>query len=209
MNPGIHLDQFTHMVDFHDSYITDEYDINYPGIIMKITLKRNLGYHILQTFIPSTLFVILGYLSLYIPPDAVPGRVAMGMTTILTLTAMFSGVRQHVPEVSYISYLDMWMVMCLIFVNLFMFEFVLVIYHIKSLKKEKAGRLLERKGRIVFPFLFIMFNVLYWPAVNNIWNEEINLTQSDTKSSFYMISWCSIVSKVTNIFCKQVTSIAS
>ena len=106
-------------------------------------------------------------MSLYIPYDAVPGRVAMGMTTILTLTAMFSGVRQHVPEVSYVSYLDMWMVMCLIFVNCFMFEFVLVIY-MKSVKKEDVGRDIERRGRIIFPVLFILFNVLYWPAVTNI-----------------------------------------
>ena len=108
-----------------------------------------------------------GYLSLYIPYDAVPGRVAMGMTTILTLTAMFSGVRHHVPEVSYISYLDMWMVMCLVFVNFFMFQFVLVIY-MKSIKKEDIGRSIEGQGRIFFPILFILFNILYWPAVTSI-----------------------------------------
>ena len=77
VNPDIRLDQFDHSVDFHDNYSTDIYDISYPGIIMKITLRRNIGYHVMQTFIPSTLFVTLGYLSLYIPPGAVPGRVAM------------------------------------------------------------------------------------------------------------------------------------
>ena len=66
----------------------------------------------------------------------------MGMTTILTLTAMLrsaitpsplkpsrfvcSGVRQNVPKVSYVSFLDVWMVTCLVFVNSCMFEFILV-----------------------------------------------------------------------------------
>ena len=62
VNKDIQLDQFKHTVEFHDSYITDDYDIKYPGIIMKITFKRNIGYHILQTFVPSTLFVMLGLL---------------------------------------------------------------------------------------------------------------------------------------------------
>ena len=42
---------------------------------------------------PSTVFVVLAWLSLFVPAESVPGRVGMGMTTLLTLTAMFSAVR--------------------------------------------------------------------------------------------------------------------
>ena len=38
-------------------------------------------------------FVVLAWLSLFVPAESVPGRVGMGMTTLLTLTAMFSAVR--------------------------------------------------------------------------------------------------------------------
>ena len=62
INPHIKLDQFSHTVSFHDNFVTTGYDLDYPLIIMKITLKRNIGYHVLQTFIPSLLFVILGKL---------------------------------------------------------------------------------------------------------------------------------------------------
>ena len=57
-----------------------------------------VGYHILQTYLPSAMFVVLAWFSLFIEPESVPGRVAMGMTTLLTLTAMFSAVRQNVPK---------------------------------------------------------------------------------------------------------------
>ena len=106
-------------------------------------------------------------MSLYISPDAVPGRVTLAMTTILTLTAMFSGVRHSVPKVSYISYLDIWMLMCLIFVNLFMFEFVCVVF-LKSSKKEIVSQTFERKARLLFPVAFVLFNVIYWPAVCSV-----------------------------------------
>ena len=82
---------------------------------------RQIGYHVVQTYIPrycitqlfviakveqwtcychlylysypSTVFVVLAWLSLFVPAESVPGRVGMGMTTLLTLTAMFSAVR--------------------------------------------------------------------------------------------------------------------
>lgn len=157
----------------------------FPDLVMRITLTRKIQYHLLQTFLPSSLFVILGrtfessslrfhrfhlyagYLSLYIPPDSIPGRIAIAMTTILTLTAMFSGVRGSVPQVSYISYLDIWMVICLIFVNAFMFEFVLVV-HLISIDMEIFSHVVERKCRVLFPILFIIFNVLYWSLVFTI-----------------------------------------
>ena len=157
----------------------------FPDLVMRITLTRKIQYHLLQTFLPSSLFVILGrtfessslrlhrfhlyvgYLSLYIPPDSIPGRIAIAMTTILTLTAMFSGVRGSVPQVSYISYLDIWMVICLIFVNAFMFEFVLVV-HLISIDMEIFSQVVERKCRVLFPILFIIFNVLYWSLVFTI-----------------------------------------
>jgi len=167
VNPDIHLDQFYHKVEFHDNYSTDGYDISYPGLIMKIHLKRNIGYQVMQTFVPSSLFVTLGYLSLYIPPESIPGRVAIGMTTILTLTAMFSGVRHTVPKVSYISFLDIWMVICLLYVCFFMFEFILVVY-LKSIKKEEASKYVEKKCRVVFPLTFLIFNVLYWPGIHHL-----------------------------------------
>ena len=89
-----------------DSYATDYYDLAYPGLIMKVKkslflklipcsqlhLKRQVNYHVVQTYIPSTVFVVVAWLSLFVPPESVPGRVGMGMTTLLTLTAMFSSV---------------------------------------------------------------------------------------------------------------------
>merc|ERR1711892_529619 len=98
-------------------------------------LTRQIGYHIVQTYIPSTVMVILAWLSLFIPPESVPGRVGMAMTTLLTLTAMFSAVRNNVPKVSYVSYLDIWMLLCMIFVFSCIIEFILTTILLRSGKK--------------------------------------------------------------------------
>ncbi|CAB4067417.1 GLRA2 [Lepeophtheirus salmonis] len=121
INQNISLAQFDMNVKLEDTYETDYYELAYPGLIMKIHLRREIGYHIVQTYIPSMIFVFVAWLSLFISPESIPGRVGMGMTTLLTLTAMFGAVRNNVPKVSYVSYLDIWMVACIFFFRIFLY----------------------------------------------------------------------------------------
>eukprot|EP00088_Acartia_fossae_P023799 TRINITY_DN2480_c0_g1_i11.p1 TRINITY_DN2480_c0_g1~~TRINITY_DN2480_c0_g1_i11.p1 ORF type:complete len:369 (+),score=71.08 TRINITY_DN2480_c0_g1_i11:26-1108(+) len=160
VNPDIHLAQFTFRTMLLDEYTTDYYDLQYPGLELKLHLKRLIAYHVVQTYIPSTVFVILAWLSMFIPPESVPGRVGMGMTTMLTLTAMFSSVRNNVPKVSYISVLDLWMLMCIIFVFSCLVEFIVITALIRNGKK-KTGLKVERVCQILIPALFITWLALY------------------------------------------------
>ena len=80
------------------------------------------------------LFVIVAWLSLFLPPEAIPGRVTMAMTTLLTLAAMFGSVRQNTPRVSYVSALDIWMCGCIIFVFFTLLEYVIVLWWVEIQK---------------------------------------------------------------------------
>lgn len=164
VNENITLAQFDFRVEIMDSYNTDYYDVAYPGLILQLHLTRQIGYHVVQTYIPSSVFVTLGWMSLFISPEAAPARVGMGMTTILTLTAMFSSVRQNVPKVSYISVLDIWMLICMIFVFSCMAEYIVVTSLIRGGNKKRAETV-ESVCKIVFPIVFLVFNMGYWPAI--------------------------------------------
>ena len=89
------------------------------------------------------------------------GRVGLGMMTLLTLTAMFGSTRQNVPRVSYVSYLDVWMVTCILFVFASMIEFVVVQFLFKS-KRNTWGKSVEHIMRIAIPVVFVVFNIMYW-----------------------------------------------
>ena len=65
----------------------------YPGLGVKIELRRHLGFHLTQSYMPSTMFVIVGWISFMVPSDAIPGRMVVCVTTLLTLTSMFDSVR--------------------------------------------------------------------------------------------------------------------
>ena len=70
----------------------------------------------------------MAWLSLFLPPEAIPGRVTMAMTTLLTLAAMFGSVSQNTPKVSYVSALDVWMCSCIVFVFICLLEYVIVLW---------------------------------------------------------------------------------
>lgn len=50
----------------------------YPRLSLSFRLKRNIGYFILQTYMPSTLITILSWVSFWINYDASAARVALG-----------------------------------------------------------------------------------------------------------------------------------
>jgi len=126
-NHSISLAQFDYTVEFEEEYREAIASGEYPGVIMTIVLKRKINYHLLQTYLPSGLFVIVSWLSLFLPPESIPGRTGMAMTTLLTLAAMFGAVRQNTPKVSYVSALDVWMCSCIVFVFFILLEYVIIL----------------------------------------------------------------------------------
>lgn len=54
----------------------------YPRLSLSFKLKRNIGYFILQTYMPSILITILSWVSFWINYDASAARVALGTNSI-------------------------------------------------------------------------------------------------------------------------------
>ncbi|XP_040569238.1 glutamate-gated chloride channel alpha [Lepeophtheirus salmonis] len=144
-NNSISLAQFEYEVLFEENYFEEIASGVYPGVIMKIILKRNINYHLLQTYLPSGIFVVVAWLSLFLPPQSIPGRITMAMTTLLTLAAMFGAVRQSTPRVSYVSALDIWMCTCIIFVFFALLEYVIMLSLMTKCGKLKKKRSSKEK----------------------------------------------------------------
>ncbi len=72
-------------------------------IEVKFHLERQMGYYLIQMYIPSLLIVILSWVSFWINMDAAPARVALGITTVLTMTTQSSGSRASLPKVNLVQ----------------------------------------------------------------------------------------------------------
>ncbi|KAI8495438.1 Glycine receptor subunit alpha-3 [Branchiostoma belcheri] len=104
-----------------------------------------MGYYLIQTYIPSLLIVILSWVSFWINMDAAPARVALGITTVLTMTTQSSGSRAQLPKVSYVKAIDIWMAVCLLFVFAALLEFAAV--NFVSRQDKELLRIRRRKQK--------------------------------------------------------------
>lgn len=75
--------------DISQNFTTDctiEYSTgNFTCLAVVFNLRRRLGYHLFHTYIPSALIVVMSWISFWIKPEAIPARVTLGVTSLLTL----------------------------------------------------------------------------------------------------------------------------
>jgi len=89
-------------------------------------LKRQIGFFILQTYIPSMLIVMLSWVGFWINKDSEPARIALGVTTVLTMTTQLTTSRSNTMRVSYLKAIDVWYSACMLFVFSALLEFAFV-----------------------------------------------------------------------------------
>lgn len=115
---------------------------------MSFKLQRNIGYFVFQTYLPSFLIVMLSWVSFWINHEATSARVALGITTVLTMTTISTGVRSSLPRISYVKAIDIYLVMCFVFVFAALLEYAAVNYTYwgaRAKKKSKKNKEAEKK----------------------------------------------------------------
>ncbi|XP_077336345.1 glycine receptor subunit alpha-2 isoform X6 [Lithobates pipiens] len=143
---GLTLPQFILKEENELGYCTKHYNTGkFTCIEVKFHLERQMGYYLIQMYIPSLLIVILSWVSFWINMDAAPARVALGITTVLTMTTQSSGSRASLPKVSYVKAIDIWMAVCLLFVFAALLEYAAV--NFVSRQHKEFLRLRRRQKR--------------------------------------------------------------
>jgi hypothetical protein len=64
---------------------------NYSCIKAEYHLKRAVGFHLVQSYLPTMLIVVISWVSFWMDVDSVPGRTTLGVTTLLTMSTKASG----------------------------------------------------------------------------------------------------------------------
>ncbi|XP_045887368.1 glycine receptor, alpha 4a isoform X2 [Micropterus dolomieu] len=145
------LPQFVLKEEKDLGYCTKHYNTGkFTCIEVKFHLERQMGYYLIQMYIPSLLIVILSWVSFWINMDAAPARVGLGITTVLTMTTQSSGSRASLPKVSYVKAIDIWMAVCLLFVFAALLEYAAVNFVSRQHKEFIRLRKKQRQQRIVF-----------------------------------------------------------
>ncbi|XP_046372047.1 gamma-aminobutyric acid receptor alpha-like [Haliotis rufescens] len=94
-------------------------------------MRRHTGYFLIQVYVPCCLLVVLSWVSFWINREATSDRIALGTTTILTMTFLALENRDDLPHVAYYTALDIYVVMCFLFVMASIVQFAAVHYFTK------------------------------------------------------------------------------
>ncbi|VDM45913.1 unnamed protein product [Toxocara canis] len=104
-------------------------------------VNREIMHHILQSYLPTALIVVISWFNFWLDVEAVPGRVSLSITTLLTLATQSSAARIALPQASYVKAIDVWMGACMTFVFSAMIEFTVVNFCVRH--KPKRSRLIK------------------------------------------------------------------
>ena len=71
-----------------------------------------MGYYLIQIYIPSSLIVVISWVSFWLNRGATPAMVSLGVTTVLTMTTLTSTTNSSLPKISYMKSIDMYLSFC-------------------------------------------------------------------------------------------------
>ncbi|KAJ7996704.1 hypothetical protein DPEC_G00239780 [Dallia pectoralis] len=117
----------------------------YPDGNILYSVRRYIFFFMLQTYFPTMLMVVLSWVSFWIDRRAVPARVSLGITTVLTMSTIITGVSASMPQVSYVKAVDIYLWASFLFVFLSVIEYATVNYFttVEEMKKLKRGKLTD------------------------------------------------------------------
>ena len=85
-------------------YVSGEYSC----LKVELIFKREFSYYLITIYVPCCMLVIVSWVSFWLDQNAIPARVSLGVTTLLTMSTQASGINAQLPPVSYTKAIDVW-----------------------------------------------------------------------------------------------------
>eukprot|EP00090_Calanus_glacialis_P009961 TRINITY_DN18345_c0_g1_i1.p1 TRINITY_DN18345_c0_g1~~TRINITY_DN18345_c0_g1_i1.p1 ORF type:complete len:466 (-),score=107.54 TRINITY_DN18345_c0_g1_i1:448-1845(-) len=127
---------------------------NYSVYGFEIRLSRSLGPFILSIYLPSAMFVMMSWVSFFVPPDIVPARIVLLVTLCLVLINMFNFTTARIPVSNAVTAMEVWLLACMLLVFLSLVEYTVILRKIvnhnralerykKDVSRQKSAELLN------------------------------------------------------------------
>ncbi|KAJ8923205.1 hypothetical protein NQ315_001759 [Exocentrus adspersus] len=137
----------------HESNVTASFYLgvlsgNSSAVDFVFKLRREVGYYIMDYFLPSMLLVCMSWVTFWLQADASAPRVTLGTATMLSFITLNGGLTKNLPKFSYIKASEIWFLGCatFIFCSMAEFAFVNVIWRRRKkveLKKNSSKHILK------------------------------------------------------------------
>jgi len=122
---------------------------NYSAYGFQILLSRSLGPYILSVYLPSAMFVMMSWVSFFVPPDIVPARIVLLVTLCLVLINMFNSTTTRIPVSNAVTAMEVWLLACMLLVFLSLVEYAIIlrriVIHQRNLEKWRQDQIKDKK----------------------------------------------------------------
>jgi hypothetical protein len=125
------------------------------GFVFSFEAQRLSGYFILKVIVPLVLIVGMSWIAFWIDPRESGPQISVGVTSMLTLIAYRFMIGRELPKVSYLTRLDLLVLLSTLLVSLALLEAVTTAVLARTDRIDRA-RWLDRTSRVVFPVLFVL-----------------------------------------------------
>ena len=190
-HPEIYLPSFR-LLGYSQHRLSQRYSTgNYSRLQADFYLARSIGYYVSQIYVPTFLIVVISWVPFWLDRDDHHARVALGVTTVLTMTTLVTNTNSDFPRISHLKAIDVYLFASFLSVFLALIEYAVVGYYDlklrrrrgKERKTKRERRLEERQQKVaevksfyaaddhssvidywarrVFPATFALFNLIY------------------------------------------------
>nr|WJY55640.1 GABA receptor subunit [Neoseiulus californicus] len=138
ISPDVELPQFKVLGHQQKTIVVTLSTGNYSRLVCEIRFGRAMGYYLIQIYIPAGLIVVISWVSFWLHRNATPARVALGVTTVLTMTTLMSSTNSQLPKISYVKSIDVYLGTCFVMVFASLLEYATVGYLGKRIAMRKS-----------------------------------------------------------------------
>ena len=131
------------------------------GVHLAWECTRRFDYYAVQVILPLVLIVFMGWTALWVESSVVTTRMSVAVTTMLTLIAYRFALGRLVPNLSYLTRFDYFMLGSTIIIFLMLSAVAAGAYFVGSERKHLAHRI-DRWSRPAFLALFAAVFLWSW-----------------------------------------------
>ena len=129
-----------------------------PSVALVLHVERRIGYYVIKVILPLLLIVAMSWVVFWIDPRDFGTKVSVAITAMLTLIAYRFAVGATLPNVSYLTRLDLFIMVStvLIYASLVV---VVVTSHYARTDRPGAAKRIDRWVRWLAPLVFLVVAV--------------------------------------------------
>ncbi|XP_064091613.1 uncharacterized protein LOC135205179 [Macrobrachium nipponense] len=156
---------------------------SFSGLQVQLIFIRQSGYHLVATYLPTSIMIVIAYLSFFFGVEDFNDRIMVSLTSLLVLSSLLTQTSETLPKTSYFKMVDIWLFFCIVTI------FTVILIHTASIyvdrvNQEASDSSLKGKGhnkipvggnrvrftpagilsfgKVMVPFTVGVFNIVYW-----------------------------------------------